>query len=64
MGLGDHRIEGIKMFCMQHRCNKICEKFKLPDVQKMVEEIPKISAENIQQNGMFIWLILNLSITV
>ncbi|KAF8995312.1 kinase-like domain-containing protein [Cyathus striatus] len=39
MGLGDKGVEGMKMFCMQHKCNAICKKLKLVATSKFIDQL-------------------------
>jgi len=39
MGLGDKGIQGIKEFCQQHECNRICKALGLPSLADLYEEI-------------------------
>ncbi|KAF9548621.1 kinase-like protein [Agrocybe pediades] len=39
MGLGDNGRAGIKKFCEQHKCNKICHKFNLTPAQQFLADL-------------------------
>ncbi|KAF9006507.1 hypothetical protein BDQ17DRAFT_1407762 [Cyathus striatus] len=45
MGLGDSGPEGMKMFCRQHKCNRICKKLKLTPTMKLIGDIDIIDDE-------------------
>ncbi|KAF8998667.1 kinase-like domain-containing protein [Cyathus striatus] len=45
MGLSDNGCEGMKVFCMQHKCNSICKKLRLSPSTELISEIDNIELE-------------------
>ncbi|KAF8985791.1 kinase-like domain-containing protein [Cyathus striatus] len=51
MGLGDSGPEGMKAFCRQHKCNRICKKLKLTPTMKLIGDIDIIDDEALQSDS-------------
>ncbi|KAF8983258.1 kinase-like domain-containing protein [Cyathus striatus] len=51
MGLGDSGPEGMKVFCRQHKCNRICKKLKLTPMMKLIGDIDIIDDEALQSDS-------------